>query len=781
MKLSIAWIFDHINADWKTVDIKALIERFNQTTAEIEGITPLATNLHAFTLVQVTEISDNKIIAFSPEHNKSYTLSMRTDAVVGLWYLVTRRSLLVELADDYNELTDIVWTKSPDIGGGKDHIIPALECAESLRAGGWKKEIEAHDYILEIDNKSITNRPDLWGHRGVAREIAAILDVSLKSLDEYLAPLDVHEYRGPDKRMPLTIKNPDYALCKRFAGIYISDVAYTASLITQAFYLARVDVKPINALVDATNYVMFDIGQPMHAFDASAISSKIIMPRRAQAGQELTLLDGQKITLQSTDLVIADDTRPLALAGIMGGASSAITPRTREVFIESACFDPAVIRLASSAHKIRTDASARFEKNLDPEQTVIAIKRLIKLLQDAQIALHGVSDCLVVGTSIPPIVIHLDHHLLEERLGITIPSVEVVRILERLECRVQMRDTVYEITVPSWRATKDITIKEDIIEEVARFFGYTNIPTLLPFKQTCPHNLNTVYRVRRIKQHLAYGLAFHEISTYALYDEHFLRILRWEPVQTAVVKNPVSEHWRRLVTSLVPHMFKAVATNSTETDELRFFEWGRTWKLANPISEQKTLAGIMFHKKKSVDFYQAKAELSSLFDMLALPITWQKVDEPEHPWFMPHQTAQLIYNNQSIGFAGKVHPLFLHTITEGDAFIFEINGDVLLDYTPAPIRFTPQSKYPAVLRDVSILVPLRCNADGLRACIQKVDPTIRDVQLVDFFEKDTWKDQRSYTFRFVIQDEYKTLTKAEVDALYDRVIAALQTQGATVR
>jgi phenylalanyl-tRNA synthetase beta chain len=228
-------------------------------------------------------------------------------------------------------------------------------------------------------------------------------------------------------------------------------------------------------------------------------------------------------------------------------------------------------------------------------------------------------------------------------------------------------------------------------------------------------------------------------------------------------------------------MFKAVATNSTEHDQLRFFEWGRTWRLADPILEQKTLAGIIFDKKKSVDFYHAKAELTSLFEMLALPVVWRKVDEPEHPWFMPHQTAQLMYNNQPIGFAGKVHPLFLHTITEGDAFIFEINGDVLLNYKPATAHFVPQSKYPAVVRDVSILVPLHNTADELRACIAGAHSTIVDVQLVDFFEKDTWKDQRSYTFRFIIQDEHKTLTKAEVDALYDRVVAALHTHGATVR
>ncbi|MFI5333460.1 MAG: hypothetical protein ACHQVS_05165, partial [Candidatus Babeliales bacterium] len=191
MKLSIAWIFDHIDADWKSVDIKALVERFNQTTAEIDGVMPVVTNMHAFTLAQVTDISDTTITAFSAEHNKSYTVPTRTDAQIGLWYLLTRRSLLVELGDDYNELTDVVWTTSPDIGGGKDHRAPALACPEPLRAGGWKKQVEQHDFILEIDNKSITNRPDLWGHRGIAREIAALLDVPLKPLD--LSHVVVHE------------------------------------------------------------------------------------------------------------------------------------------------------------------------------------------------------------------------------------------------------------------------------------------------------------------------------------------------------------------------------------------------------------------------------------------------------------------------------------------------------------------------------------------------------------------------------------------------------------
>lgn len=773
MKLSIAWIFDHIEGDWKEQVIPRLIELFNQKTAEIERFTRITVNLEALTLAQVVATSGTTVTLHSPEWNESVTLPFRNDANEGSWFLVKR------VKEGH------AWALPADLGSEKECEIPALHVDELLQAGDWKRGFETEDYIIEVDNKSITNRPDMWGHRGFAREIAALLDLKLKPQDSFLASVPVSELGDAKEGSAAHCKivmHPTEGV-KRFAAIAVPQIQYTPSLLWMAHRLLRVDSKPIDAIVDITNYAMLDTSQPMHAFDAGCIPSHTLEPRFARQDELLMLLDGDEVKLSDKDIVVTDGKEPLALAGVMGGASTAVSKATNSIILESACFAATTIRHTAARHKKRTESSSRFEKSLDPNQNVIAIRRSIQLLKDAQISFTCDDEILSFGSMAQELKISVSHDFIEKRIGISLGADQVIKILTNLEFGVALGEgDLYEITVPTFRSTKDVTMKEDIVEEIGRFIGYGTIPHVLPNKQSTPSDLTPVYRVRKIKSLLAHVGSMRELCSYALYDESFIDLMRWDSKQLLEVQFPVSENMRRPVNSLVPHLLKAVHDNAQEHHRLRFFEWGRVWNLDTEIHEYKKLSGIIYEQKEPVDFYAGKALLSELFDMLGMEVVWKKVDNPEEPWFAPYRTADIMLGEQSIGRAGIANFGLLHPLLDrGDAFIFELDGDALLAYQKPISLYVPTSKYPEVERDISMMVPKQATVEEVTNIIVQADKSIVAVQLVDFFEKEEWVTQKSLTLRFILHDERKTLTKAEVDAVYDRVIVALTQLGAEIR
>lgn len=772
MKISLAWVFDHIDADWKKVDVDYLVSQFNTKTAEIEDFRKISIDLSSFSLGQVKEIHPDALTVESAEWKKSYKLPFRPDAQEGNYYVIKKDG------------AEIRWAEGQDWQSEKECLIPAVWCDEKLAAGGWKKHVETEDYIFEVDNKSITHRPDMWCHRGFAREIAALLDQPFKPLDELLQHKEIAQFDGmvaqATQKHPFTIEVKGKDGCSRFAGLYIEDVEHKPSLLWMAARLLRVDSKPIDAIVDTTNYVMLDLSQPMHAFDADKIPTKIIMPRFAAKKEKLMLLDGQDIELTSEDFVISDGKRPIALAGIMGGLETAITPQTKSIFLESACFYASTVRRSAVRHKIRTEASMRFEKSLDPNQNTLAIMRFLRLLDEAGVVIKPADEIASVGAPAQSIVVDITHDFIEKRIGTTVTSDFIIETLQRLGFEVKHDKGAYTITVPTFRATKDIEIKEDIVEEVCRFFGYTAIPFILPNREMKPFSIKSVVRLRAIKEFMAYALQMREVWNYAFFDESFLKKLEWEPSDALMVQNPVSENWQRLAASLIPGLLKNVDDNAADYDQLRFFEWGRCWQ-GKPEQETQRLAGIFFNKKEQVDFYDAKQELIGLFKMLNMSVSWEQIDQPDTPWFAPYQTAHIICNGEHIGTAGKINSLLLHGLTEGDAFIFELNGDFLLKFKSELIRFKAPSKFPSIERDISIMIPLKKTVDHLKTIIAQTDPSITAVELIDTFEKPEWEDKKALTFRFVLQASDRTLSGQEADNVVSAITKRLEKEGAHIR
>lgn len=781
MKLSIAWIFDHIKANWKEIDIPQLMDRFSATTAEIEEVLHVRLDLDNLALGQVIASNTKDVTIEIPEFKKKLILPKRIGAVVGALYLIKKNK------------KECSWATLHDIGSDKEGIVPALWCDAALIKGDWKKCFEAEDYIITLDNKAITNRPDMWSHRGFAREIAALLNLKLEPEENFIASKPIKHYA---QSAPASTTNPivleiaqDAATCghpcKRLAGIYLPKVAYRDSLLFMAHRLARVDARPLNALVDITNYVMFDIGQPMHAFDGQALSTHKLVARCAKAGETLELLDGDEIQLNPSDYVISDGVRPLALAGIMGGRASAVTEHTHSVFLESGNFDPVTIRKTSVRIKKRTEASARFEKSLDPNNNTQALLRYLKLLDHYGIDYQAADAVVSVGSLAQEKIISVTHQLIVDRLGMAIAPERVEEILIRLGFGVQSfysgNHVTYTITVSTARATKDITMPEDFVEEVARFIGYENIPLVMPERSMVPFDIEPIERLTFIKNHMAFGLNMHEIQTYAFYDEEFLKRIAYEPTDTLAIANPQSEHWRRLVTSLIPNILKTVYINSHKQDTLRFFECNRVWFTSDLPVENKELAGIFYEHKKPVDFYAGKAWLQSLFAALKIDVEWSKPSKKLDPWYDSNQTAEIKYKGRIIGQAGKIAPAMLANLVEGDAFIFELDAGFLLQFKPEIVKFKQLSKYPAVQLDISMLVPYSVTAAQLQHAIQASSTLIKETHLLDFYENPDWGSRKSITISFTISDETKTLTKDEIDIVWNHVVKSVEKHGATIR
>lgn len=774
MKISLAWVFDHIDVPFHTVDIPKVLELFTKHTAELEGWEKFSIDTNQFYVAHIAQVGAS-ISGILPENNKTIDLPFRKDLAVGQYAFVKKDGL------------SYAWATLQDFGCQKDGLLNAIFMTLDQAQGGWK-QFAHEDYIITVDNKSINHRPDLWGHRGIAREIAAYMNYPLRPWSQVVATKvaqvqSENAYSGDEKSFGMEIQ--EHSAIYKVAGWYCPEVKNSSSPVSLMFRLLHVQSRPLNALIDFTNYVMFDIGQPMHVFDAKAIKDRAIVLRKAKSGEKLELLDGSSITLEKNDIVLADKHNPLSLVGIMGGAQSGVNLQTNSIFIEAVGLHAATIRKTAQRLKLRTEASMRFEKSLDPQSTIKALERFIGLAKDFGLLTNISAPIVSVGHEVKRVDIRIMHSKIEQALGIQIAEKTILEILEKLEFIVDSvakdNDVEYIITAPSFRVAKDIAIQADIIEEIARMYGYDNMIKSLPRRQMKTFPLHVTTNIRTVKQILATHGRMHEVRDYLFYDESFLQRLQWYPEHAVAILNPVSENWKVLATSLIPHLLKAVELNSTQQEELRFFELNSIWEQkTDSILEQKQCSGLIFHQKKEVDFYQSKALLIDLFVALHIPIIIKKAKKAA-PWYNPYQTADIYCGSTHIGTMGMLMPSFYRSIVSGSAFAFELNAEFLAQYTAQTPRFSMWSKYQDVVQDISIMLPYAVTA---QECINEITAshaTICNVHLVDMYEKAEWGNNRSLTLRYTIQDFEKTLQREEIDAVVHHVAESMKKLGAQIR
>lgn len=780
MKISLAWLLEHIK-EKLTVQtasaefLNSFADRLSVQSVEIEGYERVTLDLSQFTLARLVTRTADTITWESPELKKEITLPSRTVSKQGY-------CLLIKDGKTYRYAT------YADVQSPKEGLFPELWCPEEEVAGGWKTHVDTVDYLITIDNKAITHRADLWGHRGFAREVAALFSLNLVPEEELHAPLPIKHFVDRSritKDIPYEVVI-DGNLCKRLALGKVSVPQLYASVPWIAIRLARVDVRPYNVLVDLTNYVMYDIGQPMHAFDAANIEGGLFQARPAHAGEQLTLLDGQTVTLTAQDCVIADAQKPLALAGVMGGALSGVSDTTRTVLIEAAYFNADAIRATAVRYKHRTEASARFEKNLDPHQNTLALARFLAIGERLGISLTSSAELISVGPLISEPKITMTHQYLVERLGKEISPETVERLLQKFGFGVTFADKgglTYTISVPLYRGMRDVTCPADVVEEIARTLGYDSFTRHLPTRVMRPFSLKVPLTIRALKHHCAFGIGMHEVNNYALYYESALRAISYEPTDTISVKNPVSEEQRRLVTSLIPHLIMNVRENSAAHEIIRLFEINKIFSQTADgfIHERKSLGMIFFNYKASYGFYEGKAAVQSIFDQLSMLVSWEKPTEAVEPWYLPEQTAQLVHEGTVVGYAGTLSPALIRSIGEGEGFVVELDAEYLCSYAAPRAQYHPVSKYQSVDLDMSLLIPRSVTVDAVQQALAQADGRIISVILHDFFEKDAWPDRRSITLRFTISDINKTLSKEDIDDVWESAGIAVKALGAEIR
>lgn len=635
------------------------------------------------------------------------------------------------------------------------------------------------DMILEVD--LTPNRGDCLSIAGLAREVSAITEWPVRR-----PPLKT-VHAAVSTRLPVTLDSAEACPC--YIGRVLEGIdAHAQTPLWLRERLRRSGIRSLGPVVDVTNYVMLELGQPLHAFDLDALNAGIHV-RQAVAQETLTLLDGQTVTLTPDVLVIADTERALAMAGIMGGADSAVSGTTRNIFLESAFFTPVAIAGRARCYGLHTDASHRFERGVDPEIQVDAIERATQLLMSIVGGEPGPLTEARAATALQRDKISLRVSRVNELLGIDLRPDEIREILARLGCQLQPVVDGWLVLPPSHRF--DLAIEEDLIEEVARIYGYDRIPSTA---QQVPGLIEPIQeRVTPSErlQDLLVDRGYQEVITYSFVDAKTENLLAPTAAPLALA-NPLSAELAVMRTTLWSGLLKALRHNlNRQETRLRLFETGlRFLTTAAGLEQTATLAGVATGARwpeqwavtsEPIDFFDIKGDVEALLALTR--VSGVRFEARQHAALHPGQTAALVQGDEVIGWLGALHPQVAKQLDiEVPVFLFEISL-APLSQGELP-EFTKLSSYPAVRRDIAAVVPNEVTAERLQAVVRGVGlPELRDCFIFDVFTgKGVPEGHKSIAFGLILQDLSRTLTDEESDAAVQRVVAELQAVlGATLR
>ena len=641
-----------------------------------------------------------------------------------------------------------------------------------------KPVINADDHVVEFE---ITpNRPDCLSVIGLAREAAATFDAELR----------LHEpvVKGGAEGVLcdlLDVETPDPELCPRYTARMVRNVKIAPSPKWMRERLRSMGVRPINNIVDITNYVMLEYGQPMHAFDYRYVKGGKIIVRRAAEGEELTTLDGQVRKLNANHLVIADETRAVGLAGIMGGENSEIVSDTADVVFESACFDGTCIRKGALALGMRTEASAKFEKGLDPMNTLPAVNRaceLVELLGAGEVV-DGVIDIL---NHVPqPRILKLEPDHINGLLGTDIAADEMVRILKKLDFAVEGD----QVTVPSWRG--DVEGMADLAEEVARFHGYNNIPTTLMRGQTTLGGFSQEEKLERQLGAMCRSLGYDEIITYSFISPTCYDKIRWSADdprrQSFKILNPLGEDTSIMRTTILPSMLEILTRNyNYRNKSARLYEVGRIYLSGGDdgLAVEKKLLSMGAYGE-DMDFFTLKGAVEAILkDLRAEDISFVKPSQ-SNPSYHPGRCADVYVGDCRIGVLGQIHPLVAQNYgVDAEFYCAELSLEALAQAKgPDPV-YVPLPKFPSVTRDIAVVCDEAVTVGALENAIRKgAKGLLKEVTLFDIYRgKGVADGKKSVAFNLVLRSDDRSLTSEEADADVKSILETLEKElGAVLR
>ena len=658
-----------------------------------------------------------------------------------------------------------------------------LEMDNAIPAGTALSELPQYaklrDIIFDIDNKSLTHRPDLWGHYGFAREFAAIFDLPLKPY----SALKVEAKGGTGFNVAINSEN-----CRRYSALRIKNITVGESPEWMTTRLSNAGINSINNIVDLTNYILLELGQPMHAFDVAKLTGTDLEVRQATAGEAFSALDEKDYELDAEDMVISIGGRAEALAGVIGGALSSIDENSSEILLECASFNAAPVRRAASRHGIRTDSSSRFEKSLDPESTPIALERIWQLIKElcpnAELV-GGLED--VFTQPYPEITIETSQAFIEKRLGANIGTEFVNNKLTTLGFGLKGDLTV---SVPSWRRTKDVSIQEDLVEEIGRLYGFDNIASVsLSSENRIPAINHTRSLERKVKAMLSNGHGLTEIMTYPWRGQDELDAFGLSSEGLMTLLNPVSEDATFMKPNNMPKIIRAVSENLKYASEVKLYDFNRIYDTTQMIKEllpterfqfTGALAPTPAGKKnlQTESFFEAKALVGDVLKLSGVS-TWQTQVCPENElasWVHPGINCQFRRGRQLLAEVFKLHPgIAEKNHIKHNVYLFIIHFDEIAKVGGPKYKYEITSKYPQVPFDITVEAEPKVLAGKIEALIRKGGAkSLLDLEVVSVFEKE---ESKNISFRMHFGAKDHTLSHDEIHTLQKNVVAAITKGG----
>ncbi|MEW6611056.1 MAG: phenylalanine--tRNA ligase subunit beta [Patescibacteria group bacterium] len=653
------------------------------------------------------------------------------------------------------------------------------------------------DVIFEISNVSLSNRPDLWSHYGIAREIAVVYGRKLRLLQN--PKQSIHsKFQILDSKFSIRVE--DKRLCPRYIGTLVENVHIVETPAWMKHRLSAIGQRPISPLVDISNYVMFEVGQPVHIFDKSKIQnpkSKMseVVVRKAMRGERMKTLDGMTRILDEEILVIADHEKPIALAGVMGGEGSGVSAKTDSIIIECATFDPVSVRTTSARLGLKTDASQRFEKSLDPHLPPKAVARVLQLIQESSADASGFAATGTVDVHAPlpaPKSIPVSFEFIERRIGMKLPKGYTKKILQGLGFSVKETAKVWNVTPPSWRATRDVSLPEDIVEEIGRHLDYNTILDALPSFPIMPPPVSAHHNLERAMKRFLTGAGFFEVAHKPFLDPATWEKFGLEKGAHVEVVNPIDPHARYLRQSLMPGLFDDVRLNKNQSASLAFFEWGRIFiPRAGEFAVKKNAKKRLPHQPITLSLVvcdavgqeemlrRVKGLAAAVLQAAGYSTKLTIAEDQQHPAFQKGTVFSVATQGVPVGGGAVTSALLkadLGVTVKHNIAVLSIDIDTLAGVSQMFKKFIPLPEFPAVERDLAIVI-------GENVTYEEVEKTIRgaasdlleSVALFDIFRgRGIPQEHKSLAFHLSFRSPVRTLTSKEADEEMQRIIAQLQ-------
>lgn len=811
MFISLDWISDFV--DISDLDPKLVADRLTMATAEVEGISTITRFVDGVIVGEIVSAEPFQ----TPEGKKRtlckvdcgdvvrQTVCGAPNARVGLKAPfapagVTLGDKTIEAAEVYGYKSEGILCSAAELGMSEWHEI-LFECPSSTPTGAkFSDFVPKTDTLIEIDNKSLTHRPDLWGHYGFARELAAVFHRELKPLPRH----DVDQYASLPA-FPVAIES-DECLC--YSGIVFginAGASQVPSPIKMQRRLHALGQRTYDLLVDLTNYVSLELGQPTHAFDADLVSNI----RVAAMGKEgtFTTLDGVERKMIPEDLMICDGDKPVAVAGIMGGLETEITGKTTRVMLESANFNAARIRRTSQRLDLRSDASQRYEKTQPPANCKVGTERILKLVEESGVEFKVETRYSVAGDLHDKVrYIELPPGRMNKLVGVDFPQEKTLEILRSIQFEADfLPDGTLRVGVPPFRSEKDISIEEDIVEEVTRIFGFDNIEPVMPVAPLRPLHVDEYIRLEhRARRLLASAYGFLEVHNYGWTNDQWTKKIGYEPGETLQLLNPVAPYESQMRKTLMPNLLALVPKNRPFNDSFRIFELGHVYFLKGAVDDQRKpvdsaekcdekrrLAGVSFVQSgvtlddHYLEIKAAVEEIGALLLQNGSTFSFAPTKESVTPWQKIDYSADVFVGEDKVGAIGVLDKETLAKVSPegGQVVWFELELDKINGNLYPQTTFAAPPKFPGSWQDFSLVWPIESGYDGLARKLDEFKhPLILKRDFVAFYKgKGLDKGTASYSFRYEIGADDHTLSGAEIEDFHQQFLDFVKANGIALR